>query len=600
MSTLSRKLAGEVRSLTPIPPTIYFPLTPWVAFDGLNRMLSAMKQLTWLVLLSILCSSCRTPEQEIPSARPIFLPSETPAKAPPEPVPTPVVVAPAVEFIGPPLPPDWKKEFRVAALFSHNMVLQQDVSVPIWGWADDGEKITVTFRGQKVSTVAKDGRWTVRLRNLSAGGPHNLSISGSRTVELTNVMVGEVWLCSGQSNMEWPLKKAFKPEEDIASATNTMIRLFIVPNTRTNAAVSDVPPANPPMDFQSKWLVCSPDWAAGFSAVGYYFGRDLQQKRKVPIGLIQSDWGGTPAEAWMNEEFLAANPRYKKELLDPAPAAYNAFEAALAVWEKEKAEASKNKVEFRKLQPRAPWRPAELYNGMIAPLIPYAIRGAIWYQGESNASRAEQYHSLFPDLIRNWRRDFGQGDFPFLCVQLAPFKVIKSQPGESDWAELREAQLLATKVLPQVGMAVITDVGEEHDIHPTKKEPVGKRLARAAEGIAYGEKIVYSGPIYRRVKFAGGRAIVSFDHVGRGLISRGGSLKGFTICGPDKKFYWALAEIQPDNTVAVWSPNVAEPIAVRFGWADYPVVNLWNEDALPASPFRTDDFPMITDSAAKP
>jgi sialate O-acetylesterase len=230
---------------------------------------------------------------------------------------------------------------------------------------------------------------------------------------------------------------------------------------------------------------------------------------------------------------------------------------------------------------------------MIAPLIRYTIKGAIWYQGESNAGRAEQYRTLFPDMIGNWRNDWNQGDFPFLAVQLAPFMAIKDQPGESAWAELREAQLHATQVLPKVGMAVITDVGEERDIHPTKKKPVGERLATAALGIAYGEKKIYSGPIYKKLKVKNDKAILSFDQAGGGLEARGGDLKGFSICGEDKKFVWANAEIV-GNTIVVSSASVPKPVAVRFGWADFPVVNLWNKEGLPASPFRTDNFPMIT------
>jgi sialate O-acetylesterase len=229
---------------------------------------------------------------------------------------------------------------------------------------------------------------------------------------------------------------------------------------------------------------------------------------------------------------------------------------------------------------------------MIAPLIPVAIKGAIWYQGESNAGRAHQYRSLFADMIKNWRQDW-DNDFTFLLVQLAPFKKIETQPGDSDWAELREAQLLATQKLPKVGMAVITDVGEENDIHPKKKAPVGARLALAARSIAYGEKIEYSGPVFRSLKIKGHEAVVSFSHVGRGLEARGGELRGFAICGDDRKWVWGKAEIR-GSTVVVTSPEVAKPVAVRYGWANYPVVNLWNKDGLPATPFRTDNFPMIT------
>ncbi len=471
-------------------------------------------------------------------------------------------------------------QLKLPALFSHNMVLQQGATVPIWGWANNGEKITVTFRNQKVSTKAKNGKWKVSLRNLKAGGPDVLTVLAQNKIQLTNVLVGEVWICSGQSNMEWPLSRSFESKNDIANSANPMIHLFHVPKLKADAPVDDI---------KASWTECNPQTVPGISAVGYYFARDLQKARNVPVGLIESDWGGSPAEVWMSKEALQKNPRYQSEILDPYPASEKNYQNALAVFEKEKSKPGNEK----KGAPWKPWKPTELYNGMIAPLVPYAIKGAIWYQGESNAGRAEQYRTLFPDMIRNWRNDW-KSDFTFLSVQLAPFMAIQPQPAESAWAELREAQSLATKVLPKVGMAVITDVGEERDIHPTKKKPVGERLALAARGIAYGEKIVYSGPVYRGLKIQGDKAIVSFDHVGSGLKAEGNALKGFSICGPDKKFVWAVAEIQSDNTVAVSSPNVPNPIAVRYGWADFPVVNLWNKEGLPASPFRTDDFPMTT------
>jgi len=478
-----------------------------------------------------------------------------------------------------------RADFQVAPVFSDNMVLQQGQAVPVWGWGDDGEVVTVKFRGQTVTAPVRNGKWMLRLGTLKAGGPDTFTAtSKSRTVTFTNVLVGEVWVCSGQSNMQWPMERSFEPAADIASATNRLIRLLPVPRVRADA---------PSVVLKSAWQVCSPEAVRSFSAVGYYFGRALQRARRVPVGLIESDWGGSPAEVWMSRESLEVNPRYQAEILDAYPAALKNYQAALAAYEKEKAEARQNGREFKRNPPWPPWKPTELYNGMIHPLLPYAMQGAIWYQGESNAGRAHQYRTLFPDLIRCWRRDWGQVDFTFLLVQLAPFKAIKDQPGESDWAELREAQLLATKVLPKVGMAVITDVGDPQDIHPTKKQPVGERLALAARGIAYGEKIVYSGPIYRSVKFDGSRAILSFDHVGKGLEARDGVLKGFALCGEDRKFVWADAEIAGD-TVVVRSPQVARPVAVRYGWADCPVVNLWNKDGLPASPFRTDDFPLLT------
>lgn len=479
-----------------------------------------------------------------------------------------------------------RAEVRLPAVFSDNMVLQQGVAVPVWGWADDGEVITVEFRGRRTSTTARNNKWSLKLPKLKAGGPDTLAISTrDKSIKLSNVLVGEVWICSGQSNMEWPLQSAFEPEADIASATNTLIRLLNVPNVKAEC---------PTTRINASWQTCSPETARGFSAVGYYFGRDLQKARNVPVGLIQSDWGGSPAEVWMSREALEINPRYQTEILEPAAAADKNYREALIAYEREKAEAQHKGETFNKRAPGIGWRPTELYNGMIAPLIPYAFKGAIWYQGESNAGRAHQYRTLFPDVIRNWRRDWGQGDFPFLCVQLAPFMAIKTEPAESAWAELREAQLLSTKVLPNAGMAVITDVGDEKDIHPKKKGPVGSRLALAARAIAYGEHIEYSGPLFSRAAFKDGQAVLRFDHVGKGLEARGGDLKGFAICGEDRKFVWAKAEIQ-GVTVVVSSPQVSKPIAVRYGWADFPTGNLWNKNGLPATPFRTDDFPMTTE-----
>jgi sialate O-acetylesterase len=482
---------------------------------------------------------------------------------------------------------------QLPAVFSDNMVLQQEQPVIVWGWADDGERVTVTFRGQSVSTVARNLKWSVTLKPLRAGGPDTLVVATpARTVTLTNVLVGEVWLCSGQSNMQWPMERAFNAAADIASATNPLIRLFQVPRVKATA---------PSVRLEASWQTCSPNAVQNFSAVGYYFGRDLQAARRVPVGLIESDWGGSPAEVWMSREALEINERYRLEILSAAERNWKRHEDALVEYRVEKALAAKAGEKFDKPEPRFGWRPTELYNAMIAPLLPFPLRGAIWYQGESNAGRAEQYRSLFPDMIRNWRRDWGQ-DFTFLAVQLAPWdknrkrslEEITAKPEDSDWAELREAQLLATRLLPKVGLAVITDLGDKDDIHPTRKAPVGARLALAARALAYGERITWSGPIYRDMKVAGDKIILRFDHVGKGLEARGGPLTGFAICGEDRKFVWAKAEILPDNTVAVSSPDVPKPVAVRYGWADFPVVNLWNKDGLPASPFRTDDFPLIT------
>lgn len=298
----------------------------------------------------------------------------------------------------------------------------------------------------------------------------------------------------------------------------------------------------------------------------------------------------------MPRAVLEDNPRYRVEIMEGYERAARAHEAAVNKWRQEKQAAEADGRPFKRGAPREPWKPCVLYNAMIAPIQPFGIRGVIWYQGEANAGRAEQYRGLFPDLIRSWRTGWGQGDFPFLCVQLAPFKAIQDEPGESDWAELRDAQRNATQILPNVGMAVITDLGDENDIHPRRKQPVGERLALAARALAYGEPVPFSGPIYRRHEIQGKRVVLSFDSVGSGLECRGETLRGFAICGADRRWKWAEAEIRPDNTVWVWSDEVGEPVAVRYGWADYPVVNLWTRDGLPASPFRTDDFPLTTGS----
>jgi sialate O-acetylesterase len=455
-------------------------------------------------------------------------------------------------------------------LFTDNMVLQRDAAVAIWGWAADGEVVTVQFQDQKVKATSKGGQWMVKLKKMKASAtPADLKITSKESdIVLRNVVVGEVWIASGQSNMEMPLRNCEGGAKDIAAAATPNIRLYTVPRIKAS---------HPTNNLNAVWYECKADTVTNFSGVAYYFARDLQKDLNVPIGIIHTSWGGSPAEGWMSEKTLAANADYKRDLLDPyAEGQTNAAKRVLG----------------------SGWRPAELYNGMIAPLIPFTIAGAIWYQGESNAGRAWQYRTLFPDMIKNWRRDWDQGNFPFLLVQLAPYTKVLEQPADSDWAELREAQYMATQVLPNVGMAVITDVGNPDDIHPKRKEPVGARLALAARAIAYGEKIVYSGPVFKKMKVKDDKAILTFDNVGEGLEARDGELKGFAICGEDHKFVWAKAVIE-NNQVIVSSSEVTKPVAVRYGWAAYPVVNLWNKNGLPACPFRTDEFPMKTQPQAK-
>jgi predicted neuraminidase len=489
-------------------------------------------------------------------------------------------------------------EVRLHNLFTDHMVLQQGTSVPVWGWADDGERITVEFRGQKVSTTARNGRWMVKLKNLKPGPAESLKVFSTRPghgqhtmIQINDVLVGEVWLASGQSNMEWSMNQSFEPKNDIANSANANIRLFTVPKLKLNEPTNNV---------NASWQECGPKTVPGFSAVAYYFARDLHKALGVPVGIIHTSWGGSPAEVWMREEVLAADTEYKRDVLDAFEPQRKKFTNDLAQWEKRRDAAKKaGSTNFTEWAPFV-WTPAELYNGMIANIIPYAVQGAIWYQGESNAGRAWQYRRLFPDMIKNWRNDW-ERDFTFLEVQLAPWDKgknrsidkITASPGDSDWAELREAQLLATKKLKKVGMAVITDVGDKDDIHPPKKQPVGARLALLARKIAYGEKIVADGPTYDGVKLKGEKAILSFKNVDGGLIAKGGTLTGFAIAGAGQKFHWANAAIE-GNKVIVSSASVPKPAAVRYGWADFPVVNLFNKEGLPATPFRTDDWELTT------
>jgi sialate O-acetylesterase len=481
-------------------------------------------------------------------------------------------------------------------LISENMVLQQGMPVPIWGSADEGETVTVSFQGQKLSATTHNGHWRVDLANLKSGGPYEMTIAGKNQIQLKNVLVGEVWVCSGQSNMEWPVSATQDAQRAIAISRNPMIRLLTVPK---NAC------AVPQEHVNTHWVECAPETVPAFTAVGYFFGLDLQRSLHVPIGLIHSSWGGTPAESWVSEPTLESEPalKYMVEKQAHELAAYpkeiEKYRDRLKGYEEsvEKALSAKQDIPALPGPPNNPaknaWGASTLYNGMIASILPYAIRGATWYQGESNAGRAYEYRSLLLALIKDWRKAWNNPDLTFLIVQLAPFQKIEPEPQESAWAELREAQLLATTALPKVGLAVITDVGETNDIHPRRKQPVGARLALAARGLAYGENIEYSGPVYSEMNVEGNRVLLSFTHVDGGLTTRGGPLSGFTVAGKDRKFSNAIAQVQ-GNKVVVWSSKVEHPVAVRYGWANYPVVNLWNMAGLPATPFRTDDFPMVT------
>lgn len=475
-----------------------------------------------------------------------------------------------------------RADVKLPAVIADGMVLQQGMDVPVWGWADDGESVSVEIQKQKVTAIAAGGKWMVKLKPLKAGGPFEMVIAGKNKIEFKNVLVGEVWICSGQSNMQWSLRQTENGEAEIAKASYPMIRLFTVPRLEKDEAQSDV---------KASWKECNPEAVGAFSAVGYYFGRDLHKAKNVPIGLINNAVGGSPAESWTSADILKGDSEYKIFHAE-CPGRMEKYDAAMV---KYKEDVEKAKAEGTKAPnaPGRPWMPSGLYNGMLAPLAPFAIKGAIWYQGESNATRAYQYRRLFPTMIRNWRSLWGQGDFPFLFVQLAAFGPNGKNLGESDWAELREAQTMTLTAVPKTGQALAIDYGTYDDIHPRKKEPIGARLALVARTVAYGEKIVSSGPTYDSMKVEGDRISIGFKNTGKGLMAREGELKGFLIAGEDRVWKEARAEIK-GNRVIVSSPEVSKPIAVRYAWAKFPTCNLYNQEGLPAVPFRTDDWPGVT------
>lgn len=486
-----------------------------------------------------------------------------------------------------------RAEVRPNPLFTDNAVLQQGMQVPVWGTASDGEKVSVEFMGQKVSTSATNGSWKVQLQPMKSDtNPASMTISGvSNTVTLTNLLIGEVWICSGQSNMERQLglRNGQKPlanwETEAASANHPLLRHFLVKQTMST---------NPLAEVSGSWQVCTPQTVTNFTAVGYYFGRDLQKDLKVPVGLLHVSWGGTPAETWTRWEAMETNPilqpilqRYSNDIstYPDRLAKYQVDEPRL---KEEYTNAVAKALAEAKPTPRPPSpprdplqtqnSPSRLFNGMLHPVIPYAMRGVIWYQGESNGGRAKEYRDLFTAMIADWRALWGEGNFPFLFVQVAPFRNMGP--------EIREAQFLTLAKSTNTAMAVITDHGDANDIHPTEKEPVGQRLELAARALAYGEGIEYSGPLFQKAEFQGTNAIVSFTHLGKGLVAKDGDLRGFEIAGADGKFIPALALISGTNVV-VSAPGVTAPTAVRYGWTNVPDVNLFNGEGLPASPFRS-------------
>ena len=630
-----------------------------------------------------------------------------------------------------------KAEVRLARIFSSNMVLQQGLENPVWGWAGKHEKITVLFAGNVIETKAsRDGSWKVKLPPMEYGGPYTLIVEGDNEIKLTNIQIGEVWVCSGQSNMEFTVDRAVNSEKEIADANYPKIRMFTVPKTTATQPADDLEGGS--------WEVCSPATVAHFSAVGYFFARSLFRDLDVAVGMIHTSWGGTVAETWMSPEMMKKEPDFRDLMADlkkldmdqlmesrrkqieelvgaPLPdkdqglvdgkalfaapgltdSSWKTIDAP-ALWEEKgyanvdgiawyrktieltseqagaKASlslamiddadqswingvavgqtnqydasrmyripehvlhAGPNTIAVRvtdtgggggiygapadlylqvgdqKIDLSGEWKfnvtqvsddavslgpntyPTLLYNGMLKPIIPYGIKGAIWYQGESNANRAYQYRKLFKDLIVDWRNQWGLGEFPFLWVQLANFMQPAAQPSESEWAELREAQTMALE-LPNTGQGLAIDIGEANDIHPRNKQEVGKRLELNALKVAYGKNVVSSGPVFGSMEVKGNKVYLHFNETGSGLMLKDkyGYAKAFALAGADHHFYWAKGELADNQTVVVYADEVPDPVDVRFAWGDNPDdLNLYNREGLPAVPFRTDTLKGLTE-----
>lgn len=484
-------------------------------------------------------------------------------------------------------------EVTLPKILSSHMVLQRGQPIHIWGWADAGEQVTVTLHGATASAKADDlGHWSVYLAPEQAGGPYQVTVAGAHsTITLDDVMIGDVWFASGQSNMELPLSGfpgsavVDNAAEEIRNATQPSLRLLNVPRKAT---------PYPQQDQGATWTLCTPETAADFSAAAYFFGREIAAREHVTVGLIDSTWGGTPAEAWMSMDSIGADAGLMPVFAEWAHVSDDYVDDARVI-AKEKRQDDAARAAGKPLPKRNTWHPnldswdpAWLYNGMVAPAVNYPIKGVIWYQGETNSAveRAAMYERIFPALITDWRKQWQEGNFPFLFVQISSFT---STP-EEDWAVVREAQRRALK-LTDTAMAVTVDIGNPDNVHPSDKQDVGHRLALAARALTYGDQLEYSGPMYRQASIDDGRIRVWFDHASSGLVAKGGLLTGFEIAGEDKKFAPATARIE-GQTVVVSSPDVASPEYARYGWPNAPVVNLFNGAGLPASPFTTEkDIP---------
>jgi sialate O-acetylesterase len=479
-------------------------------------------------------------------------------------------------------------EIRIPKALSDHAVLQRNAPIHIWGWADPGETVAVSLLNQKQSTAADGlGKWSVYLAPEAAGGPHTLTIQGANTITLSDILIGDVWFASGQSNMEMPLK-GFPPgavlkdgAKEIANSNQPQLRLLRV-HTRT----SD----HPLYDQDAVWTTCTPETAVDFSAVAYFFGREIQQRENVPVGLIDDTWGGTPAEAWISLDSLSANARLMPVFQNWSEMANTTSDlAAIIAREARQDDAAKTAnvpAPQHAWHPPNPssWAPAYLFNGMVAPFIDYGIKGVIWYQGESNSRKAMAplYSTVFPTLISDWRSQWREGDFPFLFVQISSFKSSDME----DWGIIRDAQR-RTLSLVNTGMAVSHDVGQADNVHPPDKQTVGHRLALAARAIAYGEKVEDSGPLFRQATPEGDSMRVWFDH-SEGLTARGGTLTGFEVAGEDHHFVPATAKIEGSTVVAATGASGKTPMYVRYAWANISDANLYNGAELPASTFSSE------------
>jgi len=474
-------------------------------------------------------------------------------------------------------------EVRLPTLLASHMVLQRQQPVHLWGWAEPDEKVSATLDGKTQSAVTDGfGHWHIYLPAMAAGGPFRLDIKGANEIALDDVMAGDVWFASGQSNMEMPLKGfpgnavIRNSEEEIRNASHKELRLFRTPKRGS---------PYPLPDYEAQWTACTPETAADFSAVAYFFGRDIAKDEHVAVGLIDSTWGGTPAEAWISLEGLSSDASLMPVFAEWAPMADEQAELpALLKSEKRETDAAKSAGKPAPIHPWHPqaesWTPAGLFNGMVAAALNFRIKGVIWYQGESNASggRANMYERVFPALIQDWRTQWKEGNFPFLFVQISSFEA---GPGGS-YQTVREAQRRTLSVA-NTGMAVTIDIGQPDNVHPADKQDVGARLALAAEALAYGKQLEFSGPMFRETSVDGAALRIWFDHVKGGLKGS----QGFEIAAADRKFVPAIARVDGE-TVVVSADGLAAPVYVRYGWANAPTVDLVNGAGLPASPFTSE------------